>query len=216
MQNRGIKTVVLDWSGTVSDDRRLVWTANMAILRHYGLKEIPFEEFIPRVQMTVAEMAKIFGITDDPTAINKLYKDNLVLAKSNGLTPRPYPGAEATLSHLKSIGVTVAILSSHPSIHLEEEAELFGLRHLLTNLTGDSSDKVAGLHQIMQGLGADKTRLLYVGDTVFDVRAAKEAGVVSGAILTGYHTRERLEAEQPDYLFSSLSDIRGVVRSIPV
>lgn len=48
-------------------------------------------------------------------------------------------------------------------------------------------------------LGADKDEAVYVGDSPFDVRAAKGAGMHSIAVTWGgIHPRERLEAEEPD------------------
>ena len=215
MQNGKIKAVVLDWSGTVSDDRRLVWTANMAIFRHYGLEEIHLEEFITNAQGTVVAMAKTLGIRDDPETIIQLYTDKLTEAKSKGIMPQPYSDAAETLAQLNSLGVNVMVLSSHPTAHLAEEAELFGLRHLIAKLVGDSYDKVAGLATILQELGLSKAEMLYAGDTTFDIRAANEVGVYSGGISTGYHTRERLASENPDFLFDSLREILEVVKEVP-
>ena len=46
-----------------------------------------------------------------------------------------------------------------------------------------------------------------VGDTIYDIRAAKSAGVSSVGITTGYHTRDMLAAESPDILVDSLAEL---------
>jgi phosphoglycolate phosphatase-like HAD superfamily hydrolase len=48
----------------------------------------------------------------------------------------------------------------------------------------------------------------YIGDTVYDIRSSKKAGTCSGAVCTGYHTRERLEKENPDLLLENLSELK--------
>ena len=50
-------------------------------------------------------------------------------------------------------------------------------------------------------LGANASTAVYVGDSPFDVQAAKAAGMTAVAVGWGrIHPRERLEAETPDVL----------------
>lgn len=208
MKGPEITAVIFDWSGTVSDDRRPVWTANMAILDHYGIERIPFEEFIPQVKTTVLEMAIWLGIADDPRNIGHLYLKHLALAKQKGVLPQVYPEARKTLITLAAAGVKLAVLSSHPQVHLLKEAEDFRLLPLLSKVFGGSIDKAEGLRLVLADLGVLRpSEAIYISDTVFDLRAAKLAGVRSGAIFHGYHTRDRLKKEEPDFLFEDLSEI---------
>ena len=59
--------------------------------------------------------------------------------------------------------------------------------------------------RVMNAVRVEARDVLYVGDTPEDILAAKAAGVSSAAISEGFATKERLFAEMPDYLFSSLS-----------
>lgn len=217
MKNREVTLVILDWSGTVSDDRRSVWAANMEMLRQSGKATMTFEEWLPKTRLTAAEFLWDHGIAGSKESLTAWYQQELALAKERGIMPIAYPDAHETLSLLSSSGVAVAVLSSHPEQHLREEAADFGLDGFLSTIVGSSHDKAEGLRKLLSALGAlDKETALFVGDTVFDIQAAKEVGVLSGGACTGYHTRERLEAEGPDFLFNSLSEIRGVVGGIVV
>jgi pyrophosphatase PpaX len=52
----------------------------------------------------------------------------------------------------------------------------------------------------------------YVGDSPFDIRAAKAAGVHAVAVTWGgIHSRERLEAEEPDVLVTSAEELLGAL-----
>jgi pyrophosphatase PpaX len=52
----------------------------------------------------------------------------------------------------------------------------------------------------------------YVGDSPFDLRAAKAAGVAAiGVTWGGIHTRERLADEEPDALVDSAEELLGVL-----
>ena len=49
-----------------------------------------------------------------------------------------------------------------------------------------------------------------MGDSPFDIRAAKAAGVHAIAVTWGgIHSRERLAAEEPDALVESAEELRG-------
>jgi pyrophosphatase PpaX len=61
-------------------------------------------------------------------------------------------------------------------------------------------------------LGADPAEAAYVGDSPFDVRAAKAAGAFAVAVTWGgIHDRERLEQEEPDVLVDTAEELLAVL-----
>jgi pyrophosphatase PpaX len=61
-------------------------------------------------------------------------------------------------------------------------------------------------------LGADPADTAYVGDSPFDVRAAKAAGMFAVAVTWGrIHDAAKLEAEQPDAIVDSAEELLGVL-----
>jgi len=61
-------------------------------------------------------------------------------------------------------------------------------------------------------LGADPAATAYVGDSPFDVRAAKAAGMFAVAVTWGrIHDRARLETEQPDAVVDAAEELLGVL-----
>jgi phosphoglycolate phosphatase len=58
------------------------------------------------------------------------------------------------------------------------------------------------------------SELVIIGDAVNDVLCAKGFGAVSIAVNTGRTTWAELEAQQPDYLFSSLKDTKAIMEAI--
>ena len=62
-------------------------------------------------------------------------------------------------------------------------------------------------------LGADPAETAYVGDSPFDIRAAKAAGMFAVAVTWGrIHDRERLEAEEPDAIVDTAEELLAVLR----
>jgi pyrophosphatase PpaX len=57
-------------------------------------------------------------------------------------------------------------------------------------------------------IGVDPATAAYVGDSPFDMRAAKAAGMFAVAVTWGrIHDRERLEREEPDAIVDSAEDL---------
>jgi pyrophosphatase PpaX len=62
----------------------------------------------------------------------------------------------------------------------------------------------------LERLDADPAGAVYVGDSPFDVQAAKAAGVAAIAVTWGrIHSRERLEREDPDAVVETVGELLG-------
>jgi pyrophosphatase PpaX len=124
----------------------------------------------------------------------------------------PVPGAIETVSTLKERGFLISIASSNPMRVIERSLVSVDLRRFADSIA--SQDEVSRgkpepdlfvLAQKKLGLGAD--RLMAVGDTCFDVLAAKAAGMATAAFSGGCQSIDKLGESQPDYLISELSEL---------
>lgn len=60
-------------------------------------------------------------------------------------------------------------------------------------------------------IGNDYDDLIVIGDTVLDIQTARHIGAISVAITTGSHSREKLEAENPDYLIDTFEELEDLL-----
>ncbi|MBI2005516.1 MAG: HAD hydrolase-like protein, partial [Candidatus Aenigmarchaeota archaeon] len=90
-----------DWSGTISDDRKPVYTANMRLLQEHGKPTMTFEEWLPRTRMTPGEFLADHGVYGDQDELFRAYTRYFEEAKMSGVVPVPYADAEATLRYLR-------------------------------------------------------------------------------------------------------------------
>ncbi|HLE07246.1 MAG TPA: HAD family hydrolase [archaeon] len=205
-----IEVFSTDWSGTFSDDRQPVYKANMKLLEHYGKPTMSFEAWLAASKLTASEFLQSQGVSADSSEFPPLYKKYLDEEIAKGNVPQVYPGAAEALGHLRVKGVGLVVLSSHPVENLRREIKEYGLEEFLPDgcVIGDSKDKAAGLKIIAERFATEAGGILYLGDTIFDIQAAKKAGSLSAGISHGYHSRARLEAESPDLMFDSLLDVK--------
>lgn len=205
---RRISTIIFDWSGTLSDDRQMVFEANLHIRRQHGFAPIDFDTFLANIKLTAPEALAEMGLSGTKEELQTLYTKAVESVKSLGVHPTAYSDAAITLERLVAAGLNLAVLSSHPDEHLLFEAQSFGFEQHFHHISGDCHDKAIGILAILDLLGVrDRASVAYVGDTIYDIRAAKVAGVVSVGITTGYMNAVRLMMEEPDLLFYSLSDL---------
>lgn len=199
-----IKLYIFDWSGTLSDDRRPVYEANMRVLERYGKPRMIFEEWLPRTTMTPIEFFNNHGVFGNPDELFSLYLTHFKEVNENGILPSVYPGSGETLRTLRGRGKKTAVISSHPEEKIHEEAGRYGVGDLFDEIVGNVRNKVRALREMRERFRTDARETIYIGDTIYDIRAGREAGIKVAVVGHGYHLPERLEQENPDYLLDNL------------
>lgn len=208
----GIGLFLLDWSGTVSDDRIPVHAAVCRQLAAYGLPQVSFPQFFLEAEMEPRKYFLKKGVDLPAEQIFADYKRWYDEVCDEGIHAQVYADAANAFQTLHAQGKTVAIVSSHPAHNIWQEASRYGLHRFLAAVEGNARVKETAIASVMQRLGHSGDAL-YLGDTEFDVRAAHAAGVFAAAIAgpdgqqRGYHDRQRLLSAQPHYLLESLEDL---------
>lgn len=210
--NTVINAVVFDWSGTISDDVMPVYEANMKLFGLYDIPRISLNKWRAECQQTVVDLMKNRGVNEQPEEVQRLYEKFYGKEIAAGNRPRVYRDAEDTLCHIRSLNKKVAVVSSHPEAFLVDEAMNYRLLGFISVLKGSVMEKAQALESIVDEMGENPACTLYVGDTIYDMRAANNAGLLSAAKLNGYHSREMLESERPDFVIECLSELKGIVR----
>ena len=118
--------------------------------------------------------------------------------------PGLYPGVLQALNQLKVQGYSVGIFSDkRDAFGLPElaQTEIAGLvDHSLFLLEGRPyKPDPQGLLQVLEALGVEPSRAIYVGDTGDDMDCAHRAGVSSGAALWAALDRDKLLSTNPDF-----------------
>lgn len=110
----------------------------------------------------------------------------------------------------KRLGIKTALVTSKNDIELANTLPRLGISAYCDAII--SADRVApdfkphpkGTLMAIEILGVSNPNdAVYVGDSVYDMRAAKAAGVRAAAVLWGAAPEAVLRAEEPDYIISS-------------
>lgn len=122
-----------------------------------------------------------------------------------------YDGMKELLSGLKQNGVSLSVASSKPQNALDKVVDHLGIREYFDRVIGaDPSVKHDDKAELV---AAARTRenAVMIGDSRFDIEAAKKAGIKSIAAGYGFTAKEKLLALDPDYYADSVSDIAKIL-----
>jgi phosphoglycolate phosphatase len=202
--------ILFDFDGTLADSFSQSLAAYNHLAPRLNLKPAPPEQVADMRKMGAGPLMRALGIP--------MWKlPRLMIAARAELQNRiqdvqPFPGMADALRDLAAAGTKMAILTSNS----RENVATFLARHQL----GDFLDIDAGaslfgkgtrLSRLLKDLGCAPACTAYVGDTVPDIRAAREAGIIAVAVAWGYSDRVLLEAENPDALVDRPEDLARVL-----
>jgi phosphonatase-like hydrolase len=219
-----IDMVAFDMAGTTIDDHGSVYEALRHCVEETGATVTPANLQLwmgaDKVEAITALMT-LGGIDPMPESVATTFdRFREMLADSyRDRPPVALPGVEETLRALRAGGVKLALTTGFSrevaSALLDSLNWTIGTQPSdLLDAVVTSSDVPAGrpapylIHHAMEQLGVQDVRaVLAAGDTIVDVKAARNAGVIAVGVLTGKLTREELEREPHDYVLDSVVDV---------
>jgi HAD superfamily hydrolase (TIGR01509 family) len=134
---------------------------------------------------------------------------------------QPLAGARAVIEDLKSSGHQVVLASSAQPDELEHYLTLLDARTLVDAWTdaGDVEKTKPEPDLVLAALekaGAEPKGALMIGDSVWDARAAKNAGVRSVGVLTGGFSEAELLDAGAAKVFDSVETLREHLDEAPI
>jgi phosphoglycolate phosphatase len=133
-------------------------------------------------------------------------------------TAAPYEGVPEMLESLRAHGLPQSVLSNKPHPWTEALVEKLFPNRLFAVVQGQEDDlpkkpDPTGAIRIARWMHLEPSRVLFVGDSEIDVRTGKAAGMSTVGASWGFRTRERLVAEDPDFILDHPGEIWDLIRT---
>lgn len=122
-------------------------------------------------------------------------------------------GVREVLPALRERSEHMGILSSNVTENIEAFLNAHGIREQFTFISsiGKLSGKARHLRAIARTFSLDPREILYLGDEIRDLRAARKARVEAVAVTWGFNSRESLAREDPAFLVEHPRELLDVV-----
>lgn len=148
----------------------------------------------------------------------RLYRERY--APTGKYEVRLYPGIPACLAALRAAGYETAVCSSKPLPFVKDIARHLKIDDLFSfyscpDFRDTDSDKTRLIGDCLAFFGAKKEEALMIGDTHFDMEAAKKAGMASLGVTYGFSEPGELARAGADLLAADVPEMERLIRGIP-
>ena len=133
------------------------------------------------------------------------------------LENRVYDGIPEMLEKLKNEGYILGTASSKPIKFIDDICTQRDIKKYFAHIGGTQFDnikesKTVVIENAMASLGGNTDNTLMVGDRLFDIQGAHEAGIPCCAVLFGFGDRPEFEEYKAEYIIEKPSDIFDILK----
>lgn len=132
-----------------------------------------------------------------------------------------YPGVREGLERLHAAGARLAVVTNKPLDMTREILSRLGVWPLFGSCVAPERVREMKPHPeslllAMKELGAKPEETVMVGDTWTDIRAGRDAGAATCAVLYGIGDAERLKAENPDQICDTFAEFMERIAGLTI
>ncbi|MHC1591113.1 MAG: HAD family hydrolase [Candidatus Helarchaeales archaeon] len=230
IKQKNVKTIIFDWDGTIFNNVSAIHAATESALERYNI-DYPTEqavaEFIslmekmetnalPKVLLQSYQLlnevsfVKHLSYTEKLQVILYLYSLYTDFSKES----RPFIGTEHVLEEL-SKKYNLALLTNSKRAMINDLLKKFNLdKYFVSVLSLDDVERPKpdpeGIHKVLFELDNNPEEVIYVGDLLTDLRAAKAANVSQIIISSGLADKESLIQEKPSMIVDHITDLVNI------
>jgi len=203
---------IFDIDGTLTSTNQLIFDSFNFIAKKYLDKTFSDEEIIGLFGPTEGQIIKkLFGENHKEVSEDyyKFYGDNHSMADI-------YPGLKEILVELKNNNYPIGIFTGKGRDSSMITLTKLGIdKYFDLIVTGDdvenSKPSPEGILKFVDKFNLEKQKVLMIGDSVSDVKAAREAGVKIASVLWDSYGEEEVKTLQSDYYFHSVGELNHFI-----
>jgi len=205
--------IIFDLDGTLVDSASEIHEAAVAVCFEHGLS-LPSQEYIRTMTGSPPRLFFLDHGCGEADVEARVAEFRAYLATHAGDPGCVFPPVIPVLEHLHQHSIRISLATTKPSDLASCLLERYGLALYFSHVQGTDppmqhKPNPEILHACMQQ--SDAGAVAMVGDTIFDVEAAHNAGIDSIAVCSGAHSPERLAEARPTFLFASLQELPGIL-----
>ena len=213
-----LRATLFDFDGTLVDTTDLIYQSMRHAAGEVLGREISREVLMANVGQPLPRQMELLS-ADHAEALLDSYR--LHNEENHDALIKAFPGVVDSLARLKEAGVRVGVVTSKRRFSVDMALKTFpGLGKVVDQWVTmeDTTEHKPRPEPLLKGLellgNVPRKQAAYVGDSPFDVAAAKAAGVRSVAVSWGAFSEDALRAAEPDHLVPDLDSAVDVLLSL--
>jgi phosphoglycolate phosphatase len=203
------KLVLWDFDGTLANSLSRAATLFNKLAPEFGFK--PIEDLSAARNVSTRQFLRQHGIS--LWRLPRLVRRYHALAAEEADTLPLFAGVPETLATFTNAGLRLGVLSSNREENIRRCLRAHNAEQHFALVVGYPRlfGKAKALRRILRAERLTRDEVLYVGDELRDVEAAKRAGIRVVAVTWGFHTAELLRTGSPDFIATTVDELVAIV-----
>ncbi len=212
--NPEVKGVIFDLDGTLIDSYEAIYLSFKYAYEQMGLPPLPYEEVKKAVGLGLGKtFHDLLGEDRVAQALSYFFEKYETVFREH---TRILPDVPQVLNSLHSRGIPMAVASNKVGNYSRAIFKHFHLETFFVVILGEgdvaqNKPDPEMIYFALRKMGVDKEHGIFVGDSVVDIRTARNAGMRVFAVPTGNTDRSDLEKAAPTYFLNRLLDLLNYV-----
>lgn len=200
------KYVFFDFDGTLADTEEVNFVIYQKLAEKYNLRNITIDELGHIKKMSAKELMAYVELKKRYLPFMLKRGKNLLKQDMKNIKPCK-PDILSTVAELKNMGIKTAIITTNSKTNVEMFLEKNNAYIFDFIASASMFGKETKMRRIMKKEKLRNDEVLYVGDEIRDINAAKNAGIDIASVGWGYNTVESLKKNNPEYLVMEPSEL---------
>ena len=206
------KVIIFDFDGTLADTIDILLSITNRLSAEFGFKSATKEELAQLSNLNSWQILQYSGISifKFPLLIRRLKAE----LHSELPNIQLFPGIKEVLLELKKRGFQLGIITSNSRENVLGALEKNGLQDTFTFIySGSTFGKHKVISKWLRIENIHTEKVVYVGDEIRDIDAAKKTGIKVIAVGWGFNSQEALAAQNPDFLIERPQELIEIMNS---
>ena len=206
------KVIIFDFDGTLADTIDILLRITNRLSAEFGFKSATKEELAQLSNLNSWQILQYSGISifKFPLLIRRLKAE----LHSEISHIQLFPGIKEVLLELKKRGFQLGIITSNSRENVLGALEKNGLQDTFTFIySGSTFGKHKVINKWLRIENINPEKVVYVGDEIRDIDAAKKTGIKVIAVGWGFNSPQALAAQNPNFLIERPQELIEIMNS---
>ena len=206
------KVIIFDFDGTLADTIDILLSITNRLSAEFGFKSATKEELAQLSNLNSWQILQYSGIS--------IFKFPLLIRRLKAELHREiphiqlFPGIKEVLLELKKRGFQLGIITSNSRENVLGALEKNGLQDTFTFIySGSTFGKHKVINKWLRIENIHTEKVVYVGDEIRDIDAAKKTGIKVIAVGWGFNSPQALAAQNPNFLIERPQELIEIMNS---